>query len=222
MTNEVNEDLSFDYDENATIDDEDSILSGESGKRNKNIPDIDLYKLLTKRRKCIHFCFRKIIMISFIPTLIYNVFWIIIFKRNNLQNLVNFDFNDFKNYILITCYIALFKGVFILFFPQIFCTFERNINDFSYTCVFLKSLTSFIISLYSTNRMEKNFILDKNFKIIDDSKYDDNELSYWINLYYKFECFYIKGFVSFFLIILTVILLKIAKELLKAIGYSIK
>ena len=119
MTNEVNEDLSFDYDENATIDDEDSILSGESGKRNKNIPDIDLYKLLTKRRKCIHFCFRKIIMISFIPTLIYNVFWIIIFKRNNLQNLVNFDFNDFKNYILITCYIALFKGVFILFFSRI-------------------------------------------------------------------------------------------------------
>ena len=35
MANESNEDISFDYDENEIIDDDevDSILSGESGKR---------------------------------------------------------------------------------------------------------------------------------------------------------------------------------------------
>ena len=221
MTNEVNnEDISFDYDENETIDDEDSILSGESGRRNRNIPDINLYKLLTKKRKCIHFCFKKIIIISFIPTLLYNLFWIVIFKRINLQNLYNFDINDFKNYILLACYIVLFKGIFILFFPQIFCGSEANINDFSYTCVLLKSLTTFLISLYLTHFLEKNFDLDKNFEII--KNYNNfNEFYYWINTYYKFECYYIKGIISFFLIILTVILLKIAKELLKAIGYAL-
>jgi len=52
MASESNDDISFDYDENETIDDDevDSILSGESGKRDKkrSIPDINLYKLLTK------------------------------------------------------------------------------------------------------------------------------------------------------------------------------
>ena len=79
MENEQNDDNSFDYDENDTIDDDevDSILSGESGRSNRrrNIPDITLYKLLTKKRKCIHFFFKKIIMISFIPTLIYKVIY---------------------------------------------------------------------------------------------------------------------------------------------------
>ena len=37
MASESNDDISFDYDENETIDDDevDSILSGESGKRDK-------------------------------------------------------------------------------------------------------------------------------------------------------------------------------------------
>ena len=221
MTNEINEDISFDYDENAAIDDDevDSILSGESGKREtkRNIPDINLYKLLTKRRKCIHFFFRKIIMISFIPTLIYNLFWIILLKSSNFEDLVNFNFNILKKYILISCYIVLAKGIFILFIPQIFCGSEKNINDFSYTCVFLKTITTFFISLYLTHNINKNFNL-KNSSDIIDTKYD---LYFWIKLYYKFECVYIKGFISFLLIILSAIIFKIIKELWKSIRYSL-
>jgi hypothetical protein len=54
------EDISFEYDENSAIDDDevDSILSGENGKkenRKRNIPDLTLHQLLTKKRKFIHF-----------------------------------------------------------------------------------------------------------------------------------------------------------------------
>ena len=221
MTNEINEDISFDYDENAAIDDDevDSILSGESGKRDKrrNIPDINLYKLLTKRRKCIHFCFRKIIMLSFIPTLIYNVFWIITLKRITFENLVNLNLDNFKNYILITCYIVLAKGALILFIPQLRCGFERNINDFSYTCVILKSITTFGISVYLTRYLNKKLNFNNNYEVAD----TNNELFYWIKLYYKFECIYIKGIISFIVIILSIILVKIAKEFFKGIRYSL-
>jgi len=46
------EDISFEYDENSAIDDDevDSILSGENGKkenRKRNIPDLTLHQLLT-------------------------------------------------------------------------------------------------------------------------------------------------------------------------------
>ena len=224
MSNEVNEDISFDYDENETIDDDeaDSILSGESGKSNRkrNIPDITLYKLLTKKRRCIHFCFRKILMISFIPTLIYNLFWIIILKRIAFENLINFNFNNFKDYIIITCYIVLAKGIIILFMPQLVCGSEKSINDFSYICVILKGITSLIISIYLTHFMNKKLNLNNNSDT--PSKMDNkNELFYWIKLYYKFECIYIKGIVSSFLIIITIILLKIVKEFLKSIRYAI-
>ena len=221
MASESNEDISFDYDENETIDDDevDSILSGESGKRDKkrNIPDINLYKLLTKRRKCIHFCFRKIIMISFIPTLVYNLFWIIILKTITFENLVNFDFNNFKNIIIKACYIVLAKGIFILFLPQLFCGSEQSINDFSYTCVFLKTVTTFIISVFLTRNMKKNFDF-KNSSDMLNSKYD---LYYWLKLYYEFECIYIKAIIYFFISILSVIFLKIGKELWKTIRYSL-
>ena len=219
MANEISDDISFDYDENATIDDDevDSILSGESGKRDKarNIPDINLYKLLTKRRKCIHFFFRKIIMISFIPTLIYNLFWIIILKTKSFENLVNFNFDNFKKYILRACYIVLVKGIFILFIPQLCCGSDKRINDFSYTCVFLKTITTFIISIYLTHSMDK---ILKSISDITDTKYD---LYFWIKLYYNFECIYIKGIISFLLIVLSAILFKIGKEIWKAIRYSL-
>ena len=222
MEHDPNDDISFDYDENDTIDDDevDSILSGESGKSNRrrNIPDITLYKLLTRRRKCIHFCFRKIIMISFIPTLLYNLFWIIILKKIDFENLVNnFNFNSFKNYILIACYIVLIKGIIILFIPQLLCVTERSINDFSYICVIVKTITTLIISIYLTHHFNKNLNLKNNPDKIE----HNNELYYWIKLYYNFECYYIKGVVSFFVLILTIILIKIGKELWKAITYSL-
>ena len=221
MSDDSNEDISFDYDENETIDDDlDSILSGDSGKkdmRQRNIPEITLQQLLTRRRKFIHFIFRRIILISFLPTLIYNIFWIIIMKKIIIENkLVNFI--KFRNFILKVSYIFLFKGFFILFIPQILCGTENRINDFSYSCVLLKLFTSFALSLYSTSHMEKKFEIDKNFHILD----INNQLNYWINLYYRFERAYIKGIITFLLLILSLIIIKIGRELGKAIRYSLK
>ncbi len=219
MSQEANEDISFDYDENETIDDDemDSILSGENEKkerRMRDIPDITLYKLLTKKRKFIHFFFRKIIVISFIPTLIYNIFWIIILKKIKIEN----KLQNNKKIILNSSYIFLFKGIIILFLPQILCVSEQTINDFSYSCVFIKALTSFIMSLYITSFMEKKLDLNKTPNKLD----INNELNYWINLYYFCECAYIKLIISFFVIILSLIIFKIGRELFKTIRYSLK
>lgn len=216
MNNESNEDFSFEYDENAAIDDDDSILSGENGRRRRNIQDINLYQLLSKRRKCIHFIFRRITIISFIVTFIYNIFWIIIMKKIEVENnLINF--NNFRNNILKYSYIVLFKGFFILFIPQVLCGSEKRINDFSYSCVLVKSITSFLISIHLTSDMEKKLDLDKNFNIVD----INNGLYYWINLYYISECTYIKGIYSFIIIIIGFVLIKIVRELMKAIRYSL-
>jgi hypothetical protein len=217
MANESNEDYSFDYDENAAIDDDDSILSGESGNRDRrlrNIPDTSLYKYLSKRRKCIHFCFRRIRIISFIVTFLYNIFWIITMNKISIDN-EHADFNNFKNSIVKYSYIILFKGFVILFLPQVFCGYEKTINDFNYVLNFLKSLTSYIISYFLTSNMKKKLDLDKNFKIMDIKAH----LYYWINLYYFFECTYIKLINSILIIILCSILIKILIESYKAIRY---
>ena len=217
MANEVNDEISFDFDENAPIEDDevDSVLSGESGKRERlrNIPDNNLYILLSKKRKCIQFCFKKIIFLSFIPTLIYNVFWIIKMKQITKKNLPNFDFSEFTNIISIVCYIVLVKGFLILFIPQIRCGNERNnLNDFSYICVLLKSLTTYLYSLFLTNNLSNKFDLN-------DSINSYEEIFYWINLYYKLECIYIKGIHTIIGIILTAILMVVIKELFRAIRY---
>ena len=217
MANEVNDEISFDFDENASIEDDevDSVLSGESGKRERlrNIPDNNLYILLSKKRKCIQFCFKKIIFLSFIPTLIYNVFWILKIRQITQKNLPNFDFSEFTNIISIVCYIVLAKGFIILFFPQIRCGNERNnLNDFSYICVLLKTLTTYLCSLFLTNNISKKFDLN-------DSINSYEEIFYWINLYYKLECIYIKGIHTIIGIILTAILMVVIKELFRAIRY---
>ena len=220
MSFDVNEDISFDYDENSAIDDEiDSILSGESDKRDRrkrNIPDLSLYQFLSKKRRFIHFFFRKITIISFVLTLVYNVFWITIMKNTNPDNNLE-SFNECRYIIRKFSYIFIIKGFFIIFLPQLLCGSEKGINDFNFSCVFLKSLTSFFMSLYITSMMKKKLIIDKNFNI----KEIHNTLNYWVNLYYICECTYAKTIISFLLIILMAVIFKIGKELWKAIRYSL-
>ena len=217
MANEINDEISFDFDENAPIEDDevDSVLSGESGKRERlrNIPENNLYILLSKKRKCIQFCFKKIIFLSFIPTLIYNVFWILKIKQITPKNLSDFDFTECTNIIQIVCYIVLVKGFLILFFPQIRCGNEKNnLNDFSYICVLLKTLTTYLCSLYLTMNISKKSDLNDRIN-------SNEEIFYWISLYYKLECIYIKGIHTIIGIILTAILMVVIKELFKAIRY---
>ena len=218
MSFDANEDISFDYDENAAIDDEgDSILSGESGKNERRRRDINLYQLLTKKRRFINFLFRKITMISFLLTVIYNIFWIIKMKTIDSAN----PFDNFYNYrknIIKKSYIFLIKGFFILFLPQLLCGSEKGINDFAFIWVILKSITSFFMSYSITSNMEKELNLDKNFKIIEKR----DQLDYWINLYHFSECLYIKGIYSFLLIILSAVFIKILKESWRTLRYSLK
>ena len=222
MSDVLNDDISFEYDENADIEEDevDSILSGDSGKREqrqRNIPDITLYQLLTKKRKLIHFFFRKITIISFLATLIYNIYWIRKMKYISLEEkLINF--NSYKNFILKVSYFFLIKGFSILFLPQLICGFEKGINDFTYICLFIKILTSYLMSYYITLKMKRELKIDKNFNIME----RNNSLYYWTNLYYISECIYIKGIYTFLVIILSFILIKILKELWKAIKYSLK
>ena len=216
MSHDANDD-SYDYDENEGIDDDevDSINSGENGKKDKkrrNIPDISLYQFLSKKRRLIHFLFNRIIIITFIFTLIYNFFWII--KMKNIpseKELVNF--NKIKKNIIQNSLLFLIKGFFILFLPLILCGFEKGINDLNFSCLFINALTSIIMSTCLTPNM-KNLNIDNNFKIFDSNR----NIKYWVNLYYITEKMYIKGVVTSFLIIMSVIILKIGKELWKAIS----
>ena len=110
MEEDINEEFSYDYDENAKIDEDeiDSNVSGENDirERIRNIPDINLFKLFTRKRKLIQFCFDKIIFLSIIPTLIYNIFWIIKMFQLKFENIVNLI--EFKYYILFACFITFF------------------------------------------------------------------------------------------------------------------
>ena len=216
MSFDANDD-SYDYDENEGIDDDmDSINSGESGKRDKqrrNIPDISLYQFLSKKRRLIHFLFKKITIISFIFTFIYNIFWIIKMKNiSSEKELVNF--NKFKTNIIKNCLLFLIKGFCILFLPQILCGSEKGINDFNFICLFIKSLTSIIMTVYLTSDMKKKLNFDNNFKILDSNR----NIKYWVHLYYIAEKMYVKGIITLLFIILSVIILKIGKELWKTIG----
>jgi len=130
MEEDINEEFSYDYDENAKIDEDeiDSNVSGENDirERIRNIPDINLFKLFTRKRKLIQFCFDKIIFLSIIPTLIYNIFWIIKMFQLKFENLVNLI--EFKYCILFACFITLIKGIIILFFPLIRCGTGNSLN----------------------------------------------------------------------------------------------
>ena len=123
------------------------------------------------------------------------------------KELIKIKKNIIKNSLLF-----LIKGFCILFLPLILCGFEKGINDLNFSCLFINSLTSIIMSVYLTPNT-KNLNLYSNFKIFDSNR----NIKYWINLYYITENMYIKGVVTLFLIILSIVVLKIGKELWKAI-----
>ena len=214
MEEDINEEFSYDYDENAKIDEDeiDSNVSGENDirERIRNIPDINLFKLFTRKRKLIQFCFDKIIFLSIIPTLIYNIFWIIKMFQLKFENLVNLI--EFKYCILFACFITLIKGIIILFFPLIRCGTGNNLNDFSFICVFLKTFTTFLYTKYLTGDLEEKFNLFDNINSID-------EIYYWIKLFYKLECLYLKWIYTIVGIILFSLIKSVLKEIFRGKQY---
>ena len=222
MSYEVTEDISYDYDENSAIDDDevDSVLSGESGKRERrrrSIPDLSSFQLLTKRRKFTNFFFRRITIISFIPTFIYNSFWINKLKKTNIEGETAI-FDEIKNYIIIASYSLLIKSFCLLFLPKIICGSEKKANDFRWICAISGYFTTFLISIYSIINIKKLLNLDNNSNLLNIS----NKLYYWINLYYKSEYAYIIVIVALLSLVFLIILIKILKEIWSYIRYTLE
>lgn len=222
----MSNDPSLDYDDNSPIDEDDqddSVLSGENNRDNETLPriisDATLRQLLTKRKKCIHFFCNQILLVSFIPTLFYNLFWIITITKiiHDLNDESCGNFMKYLHEIVIFCFTVLIAGFIILFFPVFVCGFDSRISDLNFSCVGIKTLTSLILSFLLTKYMEKNFF-NSNNKI---SLGICNKLNYWATLFYKFEIFYINGTVTLVLMGFAILILVISKECWKTRKYTI-
>ena len=222
----MSNDPSLDYDDNSPIDEDDqddSVLSGENNRDNDKLSHIlseaTLRQLLTKRKKCIHFFCNQILLVSFLPTLFYNLFWIVTITKSihELNNESCGNFPKFLHEIVIFCFTVLITGFIILFFPVLFCGLDRKISDLNFSCVGVKTLTSLIFSFILTKYMEKNLINSNNqisFGLC-------NKLNYWATLFYKFEIFYINGTVTVVLMGVAVLILVISRECWKTRKYTV-
>ena len=202
MFNEENE---LDFDENAAIEDDEADEENGLGERERIIPDINLFRVFTRKRKIINFCFNHLIQLSFISTLIYNVFWIFIFKKYSFHNSINLK-------IFIACFLNLIKGFIILFIPIIICGQENATSDFRFVRLFINMCTSLLVSYQITN------IIKNNTLEVDNNSFFNNEIYYWINLYYKYEYFYLIVIPTIVAVILITILIIIIKEMHRVFG----
>lgn len=240
-----NEQISYDYDENALIDDDDldSAISGENNNQNRRerlnriLSEGSLAQLLlSKRRKIIHFFCRKVLIVSFVPTFLYSIFWITVMSTitKNIEKKICESFFQSRNYILIVNYVVLIKGLIILFIPILCCGSEKGINDCSYSCVGIKSFTSFIISYKFSRYLErelhgKNAKSNNDINNIEGNYLKENyfsldicgNLNFWIEMFLKSEVYYIRWIISAVLIGLGFLALVISKECWKTRGYAI-
>ena len=202
MFNEENE---LDFDENAAIEDDEVDEQNGLGERERIIPDINLFRAFTRKRKIINFCLNNLIQLSFISTLIYNVLWIFIIKKYPFQNSINLK-------IFIACFLNLIKGFIILFIPIIICGQENATSDFRFVRLFINMCTSLLVSYQITN------IIKNNTLEVDNNSFFNNEIYYWINLYYKYEYFYLIVIPTIVAVILITILIIIIKEMHRVFG----
>ena len=216
MQNEANEEVSYDFDENAPIEDDegdegDSILNGENNiikEKRKILLDKNSFKSKTKKIKFTNFCFKKIIMLSSIPTIIYNIFWIIMLYKIKVDESDNINLINYKFKISWTCFFVLLKDILILLFPLVYHGSGRNINDFSHFRVGIKTLLNLILSYCITKDMTNNLDLDPNFKIFEAK----NDVNYLINLFYNLELIYIYGIIYIILLSIIIILVVVSIE----------
>ena len=151
-------------------------------------------------------------MLSFIPTLIYNVFWIVTLQRKEFGNLINFDLDELRENIINICFLVLVIGIFILFFPRLICGRENPMDDFSFVRVIGKYGITFYFSRSTTNNIFGKFFSKNDLS-------PNNKIYFWINLYYILEKVYIIACESIIAIILLAMIIRAMKELLKAIRY---
>ena len=215
MGDQINEDIAELYDENAAIEEEDeedvepniNRINEIRERRNSNI-----YEILSLKRRFINFCFKEAKMLSFIPTLIYNAFWIITLQRKEFGNLINFDIDEIRGNIINVCFLVLAIGIFILFFPRLVCGRENPMDDFGFVRVIGKYGITFYFSRSTTNNIFGKFFSNNELN-------PSNKIYFWINLYYILENVYIIACESIIAIILLAMIIRAIKELLRALGY---
>ena len=218
MGDQANEDITELYDENAAIEEEDEEDIEPNANRINEIREIrnnqnsNLYEILSLKRRIINFCFKEAKMLSFIPTLIYNAFWIITLQRKEFGNLINFDLDEIRENIINACFLVLVIGIFILFFPRLICGRENPMDDFSFVRVIGKFGITFYFSRNTCNNIFGKFFSNNELS-------PSNKIYFWINLYYILEKIYIISCESIIAIILLVMIIRAIKELLKALGY---
>ena len=215
MGDQINEDIAELYDENAAIEEEDeedvepniNRINEIRERRNSNI-----YEILSLKRRFINFCFKEAKMLSFIPTLIYNAFWIITLQRKEFGNLINFDIDEIRGNIINVCFLVLAIGIFILFFPRLVCGRENPMDDFGFVRVIGKYGITFYFSRSTTNNIFGKFFSNNELN-------PSNKIYFWINLYYILENVYIIACESIIALILLAMIIRAIKELLRALGY---
>ena len=215
MGDQINEDIAELYDENAAIEEEDeedvepniNRINEIRERRNSNI-----YEILSLKRRFINFCFKEAKMLSFIPTLIYNAFWIITLQRKEFGNLINFDIDEIRGNIINVCFLVLAIGIFILFFPRLVCGRENPMDDFGFVRVIGKYGITFYFSRSTTNNIFGKFFSNNELN-------PSNKIYFWINLYYILENVYIIACESIIALILIAMIIRAIKELLRALGY---
>ena len=218
MGDQANEDITDLYDENAAIEEEDdedvepNTNRANEFRERRNNQNNNIYKIFPLKRRLIHFCFKEVIMLSFIPSLIYNVFWIVTLKRKEFGNLINFGLDEIRENIIKACFLVLTIGIFILFFPRIICGKENPMDDFSFLRVIGKYGITFFFSRKTTNNIVGKFFSNNMLS-------SSNKIYFWINLYYILENVYIIAIESIIAIILLAMLIRAVKEILSAFGY---
>ena len=176
--------------------------------------------------KITDFACRMIEYIAFIPTLVYNLFFLIYF-----HNIINFNQNvnlgcqslvKWKGYIITICKVNLTKAFLFLCTSKLCC---GNENDLNVLCVGLKALTSFIPSLVFIFKLRH--VLD-SFEGAKHQIYHLETLqactSLWEGeiIFLKYEeiyCWFIIGIIG---LIVIGSLLAALKEVWKSRGYKIR
>ena len=220
MGDQINEDIAELYDENAAIEEEDeedvepniNRINEIRERRNNLNQNSNIYEILSLKRRFINFCFKEAKMLSFIPTLIYNAFWIITLQRKEFGNLINFDIDEIRGNIINVCFLVLAIGIFILFFPRLVCGRENPMDDFGLVRVIGKYGITFYFSRSTTNNIFGKFFSNNELN-------PSNKIYFWINLYYILENVYIIACESIIAIILIAMIIRAIKELLRALGY---
>ena len=164
--------------------------------------------------------------ITFIPTLVYNIFFLIYFT-----NIVNYNQNlstgcsfliKWKGYIITICKLNLTKAFLFLCTSKLCCGNENDLNVF---CVVLKALTSFIPSLIFIFKLKdviEDFDRSKGQIYHMDTMQSCTALWEGEIIFKKYEelyCWFIIG-ITCLIIIGTV--LAALKEVWKSRGYKIR